>query len=282
MTQITENRPRGRPSFLDMKELLQWEGTWIELFCNLRDGARATRVETRGASGMLIKASHDKEKIYVGSEGKIREQGGRETIYTAIPGEKPHIEVQPRIIETTEEMQIWRDKTQRAEEEFQRLVMGDAPRMTTTPTIPAERHIWEALKRARTAAEVRRAYSRSKIWLRSRVNYPGGGYWDWSWSPYPRELHRRAEEFCKAKLDRRYPASDMRPSGDYRRIEYFARVMAGLSLPKPISPSYSVEVLRKLRHLRTCNCWRCSNKIAPRYSLSLARFLFEGGLNALK
>lgn len=275
MTQVTEYRPRGRPSFLDLGELLQWEGAWIELFCSLRDGSPAVQVQTRGTSGMLIKASHDQEKIYVSSKDETREQGGRESIYTMIPREKPQIVRQPKIIESPGEMQEWNNKAQRVDDNFQRMVMGDDPRTVVIPARPAERHIWEALKRARTGAQVRRAYSRSKIWLKSREDYPGGGYRDWSWSPYPRELYRRAEEFCRAKLDRRYPAHDKRPSGDYRRIEYLARVMAGLSVPKPISPSYSIEVLRKLKHPRTCTCWRCVNKIAPRYSRSLVQFLHE-------
>jgi hypothetical protein len=279
MAQPTKNRPRGRPSFLDLSLLLQSEGIWVELFCNLRDGKRADRVETRASSGIFIKASHDQEKSYVSSGGEIREQAGRETIYTAVPGEKPQIVRQPKIIESPEEMQNWKNKAQSVDDNFQRMVMGDETRMVTMPAVPAERHIWEALKRARTAAQVRRAYSRSKIWLKSRQDYPDGGYWDWDWSPYPRELHRRAEEFCKSKLDRRYPARDKRPSGDYRRIEYLARVMAGLSLSKPISPSYSVEVLRKLKHPGTCNCWRCVNKIAPRYPLNLAQFLYERACN---
>lgn len=273
--QRRENRPRGRRSFLAVDELLQWEGAWIELFRNLRDGARPIRVETHGTSGMLIKASHDQEKMYVGSEDETREQGGRETIYAVVAGEKPRIELQPRIIESANEMQNWRDKTKLVEEEFQRLVMGDDSRMTTTPAVPAERHIWEALKHAHTAAQVRRAYSRSKIWLKSRTEFPSGGFFDWSWSPYPRELYRRAEAFCKAKLDPRYPGRDERLSGDYRRIEYLGRVMAGLSLVKPISPSYSVEVLRKMKHSEGCLCWRCSEGIAPRYPRSLVDFLSE-------
>jgi hypothetical protein len=275
MTQLTENRPRGRPSYLNEDELLQWEGVWVELFCNLRDGTQETQVQRRGTSGMLIKASHDQEKMYVSSEGETREQGGRESIYTMIPGEKPKIMRQPKIIESADEMQKWQNKAQRVDDNFQRIVMGDDPRTETIPARPAERHIWEALKRARTAAQVRRTYGRSKIWLKSRTEYPSGGFFDWSWHPYPRELYRRAEEFCNAKLDCRYPARDERPSGDYRRIEYLARVMAGLSLSKPISPSYSVEVLRRIKHPLTCNCWRCVHKIAPRYSRSLVQFLRE-------
>jgi hypothetical protein len=98
---------------------------------------------------------------------------------------------------------------------------------------------------------------------------------DWSFLPYPKALHEHAESFCRAKLDSRYPGRDERRSGDYRRIEYLARVMAGLSLPKPISPSYSIELLRKMKHSDECSCWRCELNIAPRYRCSLAQFLLN-------
>ncbi len=53
--------------------------------------------------------------------------------------------------------------------------------------------------------------------------------------------------------------------------------MAGLTLPKPIRPSYTIEVFRKMEHLEQCECWRCIRKLAPRYKRSLANFLSEFG-----
>lgn len=276
MTQLTENAGRGRRSFLGESSLLQWEGVWIELFCSLRDGVPQRIIETRGTSGIYIKASLDEEKHYLALEDEMREQGGRETLFTMRPGSAPKIVRQPKIMESPDEMAKWQAKVQRVDADFQRIAMGDEPMTETAPAIPGEPHIWEALKRARTAAQVRRAYSRSKIWLISRIDFPGGGFQDWSWSPYPRALYRHAAEFCKAKLDSRYPVRDKRVSGDYRRIEYLGRVMAGLSLDKPISPSYSVERLRKIKHLDSCGCWRCVYEIAPRYPRSLVQFLSEG------
>src|SRR5262249_27220193 len=143
------------------------------------------------------------------------------------------------------------------------------------PATPNERDLWEALKRARTASQVRRIYARSKIWLVHRMDFPSGGYIDWSWSPFPKALYDHAADFCRAKLDPRYPARDKRESGDYRRIEYLARAMAGVSLLKPISRSYSVELLRKLKHLDICECWRCRYQIAPRFPRTLVQFLME-------
>jgi hypothetical protein len=241
----------------------------------MRNGTPATRTERRGSSGIFIKASYDKETIFDSSEGATREIGGRESVFTFIPGEKPNEIVQPKFIESADEKLGWENKVRSVDEAFQRIVMGDETVVETIPGWPAERRIWEALKRARTGTQLRRAYSRSKIWLKSRQEFPGGGFHDWSWHPYPRALFVHADAFCKAKLDPRYPARDNRPSGDYRRIEYLGRVMAGLSIDGAISPSYSVEILRKMKHSQTCMCWRCRAKVAPRFSRSLREFLAE-------
>ncbi len=273
--QPKDNTGVGRPRRTERDLLLYWEGVWVELFLNLRDGVPETQVEIRGASGMQIKASHDQAKFIVSSQDETLERGGRATVYTNIPGEKPTEVIQPRIVELPEGMQTWENKVQQLEDKFHRIVMGDETRFVLQRAVEAEFHIWEALKRARSGTQIRRAYSRSKIWLISRVEAKGGGYIDWSWHPYPRALYRHAQKFCDAKLDPRYPARDERRTGDYRRIEYFARVMAGLSLDIPISPSYSVEFLRKLKHQRSCGCWRCVRKIAPRYPRSFVQFLSE-------
>ena len=276
MVQPIEKRGRGRPLRLDLTRLLEWEGAWVGLFCNLRDGARERVIEARGSSGLFLKAHGEGEHHFEDVDGEMREQRGRETIYTMIPGQRATVLRQPSIIEGPEGKADWQNKSKAVEERFERKVMGDEPFHHISSLRPSERHIWEALKSARTGAAVRRAYSRSKIWLVSRFELPGGSYWDWSWSPYPRELYRQAGKFCQAKLDPRYPARDMRPYGDYRRIEYLGRVMAGLSLFPPISPSYSVDVLRRITHLDGCACWRCQAKIAPRFSRSLVSFLSEG------
>jgi len=275
MPQPIEKPGPGRPVRLDESLLLEWEGVWIILFCCLRDGARERVVETRGSSGVFIKAHYEGESHFEDLGDEMREQKGRETIYTMVPGQRANVVRQPKIIEL-ETKADWENKARSTQERFERLMMGDDPIRHVVPAIPSERPIWEALKRARTASAVRRAYSRSKIWLVSRRDFPSGGYQDWSWSPLPRALYREAEEFCQAKLDPRYPARDTRPYGDYRRIEYLGRVMAGLSVPNPISPSYSVDVLRKIKHLDGCKCWRCLSNIRPRFRRSLVSFLSEG------
>lgn len=269
--QPTEKRRDGRPRRADADELLRYEGAWVEIFCNLRDGIPETTVETHGTSGMFIKASEDREKMYVTVANETREQGGREKLHVILPGEAPRLVRQPKFINSPDEMRRWRSRVQEEEEKFTRVTMGyEATRRNISA--PPERHLWEALKRAHTPAQVRRICSRSKLSLKSRFEFPSGGYIDWSFSPCPRALYEHAGEFCRAKLDSRYPCRDKRESGDYRRIEYLARVMAGLSLPRPLAPSTAVELLRKMKHGKLCRCWRCILKIAPRYRRSLARF----------
>jgi hypothetical protein len=277
MSQSTDNKHVGRPKRLDLNSLLDWEIAWVALFCSLRDGNPETLVERSGSSGIFVKAAHDQDKVYVDIGGETKEVGGRETLTASIPGEKPVSLRQPKIIGSADEMKDWQEKAQAFEDKLNRVTMGMEPRKYLSPAVPHEKHIWEALLRARTAAQVRRAYSRSKIWLITRIEYPGGGFQEWSWAPLPRGLYRDAAAFCRAKLDPRYPARDKRKSGDYRRIEFLARVMAGLSLPKPIRPSYSIEIFRRVKHLEECQCWRCIREIAPRHKRSLANYLGEFG-----
>jgi hypothetical protein len=279
--QVTDNQPFGRPTDLVKSELLRWELAWIELFYGLRNGFPETKIPTRGASGILMRAKPDNEKVFVSSETETFERSGRETIYTQVAGQEPNRIKQPMIIDSDQEMRNWQDKATQTQENFERIATGYEPIMATIAAKPAERHVWETLKRAKTARQVRSAYNQSKIWLISRREFPGGGYQDWSWSPYPKALYRNAAQFCKAKLDPRYPGLDKRESGDYRRIEYLGRVMAGLSLPRPISASYSVEILRKMKHEQTCACWRCTCQIAPRFPRTLVQFLREDGLEML-
>jgi len=273
MRQPSKRKARGRPRTLDENQILRWETVWIDLFCALRDGTPEALVESCGASGILINANPTERTFYVKSGNKLSERGGRETITTIMSGQPRRTTTQPELIEIPDEMQAWQTKAKQTQEEFERTVMGEHHRNVVKSAVPHERHIWEALKRARTGAQVRRAYSRSKIWLKSRFELPSGSYYDLSWSPYPMALYRHADKFCEAKRDVRYPGRDQRRTGDYRRIEFLARVMAGLSLSKPISPSYSLEVFRKMKHATSCRCWRCTRKIGPRYSRTLAQFL---------
>jgi hypothetical protein len=108
--------------------------------------------------------------------------------------------------------------------------------------IPDERHLWEQLKNARSARQVRVIYKKSEIWFRRHSR------------PWLQGIYDHADEFIRAKSNSRYPKSN-RPSSDGKRIEYFARVMAGITLRIP--PATAIDKLRKMKHDSTCNCWRC-------------------------
>jgi hypothetical protein len=213
---------------------------------------------------MLMKVT-GQEKLLIMSEQD------RETVHVILPGEAPRTVRQPKFTSAPEEIQSWRNRVQSEEEKLRRITMGYETMRTKISALPAERQLWEGLKRAHTPAQVRRIWSRSKLWLSPRLEFPNGGHIE-LWL-YRRALYKYADKFCRAKLDSRYPSRDERESGDYRRIEYFARVMAGLTLG--FAPSTAVERLRKMKHTRRCDCWRCVLKIAPRYRQSLARFLSQ-------
>lgn len=252
---IEKKRP-GRPRETSHEELLRYEGLWVDTFRGLRDGN--PEIET------VIPA---RWATFVKSSGQ-----GRERLQINVAGEPPHTVLQPKFTTTPDEIRHWRSRVQSEQDQFEQAI--GSPVLVNVPPIPSERQLWEALKRARTAAQVRRICSRSKIWLRPREEFPGGGFAEY-W-PFRRVLYRDAAEFCRAKLDPRYPRRDQRKSGDYRRIEYLARVMAGLTVW--LAPSTAVDMLRKLKHAEQCMCWRCILRIAPRYPISLARFLAEGRL----
>jgi len=222
---------RGRKLLVGQDELqvLQhYEFLWTMVFRGLRDGSAAEEedVATNRFPAMLIK-----------SNGR-----DRESLTTVLPGKGRH---GVSALKDVAKDQIFRDKVQNKEKEFEEFtgLTSERTMRVRYPAIPHERPLWEALKRARNAAQVRRVVSRSKYWLK----------WEWkqrigdgeyhSVSGILKTLYDYAEEFCNAKLDPRYPTQS-----DDKRIEYLARVMAGLSLPKRIKPSYADRILREVRH----------------------------------
>lgn len=256
LSQLIEKRPAGRPRKATDDELLRYEGRWVDTFRGLRDGNPEIVSEVPSVPSMFIRRSGP----------------GQEQLYIESSGSPPRVIRQPRLSTTPDEIHRWRSRVQKEQDQFDEAIMNPVPVSVSAPAIPSERRLWEALKRARTAAQVRRIYSQSKIWLKPRQEFPGGGFAEY-W-PFRRILYRDAEAFCRAKLDPRYPSRDQRESGDYRRVEYLARVMAGLTLR--LAPSTAVEILRKMKHTEQCMCWRCLMGIAPRYRMSLPRYLVEG------
>jgi len=112
---------------------------------------------------------------------------------------------------------------------------------------PADPRIWAALVRAKTAAQIRTACNRWATWL-----YPG-----WGLQPFPERVAQHAEEFLRIKSDQRYPRS-LRPSSDQKRLDHFARGMAGVDAH--IGPITAIDLLRRVRHGPRCQCWRCEGK----------------------
>jgi hypothetical protein len=80
---------------------------------------------------------------------------------------------------------------------------------------------------------------------------------------YLNVLLNHVREFCFSKRNSRYPRAGLRrrsqnrPSSENKRGDYLARVMAGLSLPKPLSCATADDLLRKFKHTTNCSCWHC-------------------------
>jgi len=256
LRQSPEKKRPGRRRLSDAELLLRYEGLWVDTFRGLRDGNPEIETEIPGGTGMFIRRSGQ----------------GPEQLYIEAAGENPRVIRQPKFSTTPDEIRRWQSRVQKEQDQFERATLDLVPVRIKVAAIPSEHRLWEALKRASTAAQVRRIYTRSKTWLKPRLEFPNGGFMEY-W-PFRRVLYRDAAKFCRAKLDPRYPERDQRKSGDYRRIEYLARVMAGLTLR--LAPSTGVERLRKMKHTERCMCWRCLMQIAPRYPITLARCLSEG------
>lgn len=222
-----KNRGKPKPPPKNIEELLSYESFWYFCLHGLRDGKGEGKSITH--QPILLVHSHadsrDNETLTIWQ--------GNEVSYS----KTLHKELA--------QDDIWKEKWDKLKHDAE-----SREAITQVPPTPDERPLWECLKRARTAAEVRRAYSRSKHWLlknedcRKEFRDSAGNLKGFQFFPPPTyPLYDHAEEFCKAKLDPRYPRGDSVRSDD-TRIEYLARVLAGLSLWKPKKPSYSEKILR--------------------------------------
>jgi len=127
---------------------------------------------------------------------------------------------------------------------------------------PPEPGLWDALVRARTPGAVREVCRRWEKWL-----HPGSGL-----QPYPQRLAEHATEFLKIMKDKRFPRS-LRPSSDKKRLDYFARGMAGIDTG--VSPITAIDRLRKMKHRRECDCWRCNWKRMEEFVRFISRVSLE-------
>ena len=151
------------------------------------------------------------------------------------------------ILRTEDENAFWQkhyaDHLKEADKEFTDRIVLAAPR-----DVPSELKLWKALSDPQVSVRrVRSICAQSRV-LRFLFGNP-------SFTP----LYRYAREFCRAKKDKRYPSGgkQRRLSSDEKQVDYLARVMAGLSLRKRIAPATAVDILRKMRHKKFCQCVHC-------------------------
>ena len=184
MIQVTDNQPFGRPTDLVKSELLRWELAWIELFYGLRNGFPETKIPTRGASGILMRAKPDNEKVFVSSETETFRTNLEEkrSTHPGTPGQEAESRIETAndaIDSGSRNAKLARQSNTNTRKNFERIATGYEPIMATIAAKPRRRGTFrETLKRAKTARQVRSAYNQSKIWLISRREFPGGGYQD--------------------------------------------------------------------------------------------------------
>lgn len=107
-----------------------------------------------------------------------------------------------------------------------------------SPVFP-EPQIWNQLKDARSTAEMQKALDTLERYMRKRWNPPDDMFlqrrprWaDTLWSKLLFAARERASDLLKAKELPHYPKAKNteRPSSDNKRIDFFAKVLAGLAL----------------------------------------------------
>jgi len=194
LSQPTEKRLPGRPKEASEAELLRYEALWVDTFRGLRDGNPEIETEVPAGSSMFIKRSGP----------------GQEQLYIEGFGKPPRVIRQPKFSTTPDELRSWRSRVQKEQDQFEEAMLDPAPVRAKVAAIPSERRLWEALKRADNATRVRRIYSQSNIWLKPRLEFPGGGFIE-HW-PFRRILYRDAETRSqvsrpRSKKIRRLPKS---------------------------------------------------------------------------
>lgn len=147
---------------------------------------------------------------------------------------------------------IWAKHAKDYDQEFTEKIVEAEPH-----DLPPEPHVWELLKRAHTAKELRQIVPQSQV-----LRFFFGE------NPADIPLYRHAKEFCRAKRYSRYPSGGKqnRASSKSKRVDYLARVMAGLSLWGK-GAATAEDLLRKMKHgpdgplwdaqNNRCLCWRC-------------------------
>lgn len=168
--------------------------------------------------GMLIVWERDWYRVFHGLAFGIRPRKGVDSVW-----EPPH---PPRRLFNEAQAQEWNKEMRRrlwTKEKISYRIRG----------IAAEPEVWEQLRLARSANQIRRACNASHFWLNSKF------------SPYPfvADLRTSASAFLRGK-EYRCPDSN-RPSSKKKLATHFARVMAGITVG--MSPARAVDRLRPLK-----------------------------------
>ncbi len=119
------------------------------------------------------------------------------------------------------------------------------------PIFPKQQ-AWGKLKQARSVREVQQAVSSLHKWKKQPMLqaglFPGEHIGRFrSVEEFLRALYSYAMDLIQAKRLRSYPKSD-RPKSDDKRIQFFAKVLAGLDLG--IRPAYTVKLLKGWQYPR--------------------------------
>src|SRR5437879_3205970 len=112
----------------------------------------------------------------------------------------------------------------RAGDAWKKLVEQLSPDETAViePVMPKP-ELWESLKRARSEREIRDAANVMRRWVADQQPRMTGA------STFPDVIGAHAKELIEARELPSYPRSD-RPRSDDKRIEFFAKVLAGLEI----------------------------------------------------
>jgi hypothetical protein len=194
------------PKSANIGELLFWEGLWFrEVFSPLRNGIPGFSVEV----------------LEWPRSRRLPKRSANEEL-------------------NAERLRCWNKATK----EDQRKVRIVSTHCQFKNSVPAEVHIWNALKQAKTPEDLRSAYKKSKYWFNP----------EWSGRGYVDRFFKHADLVIKAKNDPRYPSSN-RPSSDDKRLEFFSAIMAGITEER--SPLTAIDLLRKYKHPSDCSCRTC-------------------------
>lgn len=108
---------------------------------------------------------------------------------------------------------------------------------TISPPVLPKPEAWKQLKRARSVEEVRQAGESIRKWERKFGPLV-------AWRELPKTIHSHANEILGARRLPNYPRTN-RPTSDDKRLLFFAKVMAGLTLG--IAPATAVKRLGRWR-----------------------------------